>query len=103
MHAQTVLLNRTVTAQVEKKSTGTSLQLLATVLSHIFQSTGKLKMPHLLCIFLHCSSATKINTANEATNLSTPMKTDLKLLLDKEDSRSQQLYNTDMLSTRYLV
>lgn len=32
-----------------------------------------------------------------------PMKTHLKLLLDKVDSRSEQLYNTDMLSTRYLV
>lgn len=31
------------------------------------------------------------------------MKTDLKLLLNKVDSRSQQLYNTDTLSTRYLV
>lgn len=32
-----------------------------------------------------------------------PMKIHLKLLLDKVDSRSEQLYNTDMLSTRYLV
>lgn len=32
-----------------------------------------------------------------------PTKTHLKLLLDKVDSRSEQLYNTDMLSTRYLV
>lgn len=35
------------------------------------------------CLLLHCSSATKINRANKPINPSMPMKTHLKLLLDK--------------------